>query len=254
MFYSDSDKDHGDYLEANYEMFLEMPGFPFIRMNPAQNSHAFSTEQLLLVMHGRSAELLVVSNKRIVIYEIPKKKSLFRRASGVAGNIGLGMIPGVGDMLDAADSVKDVYKGARGVKRWASPGDRRENARREQEGLPSRYEGSELVWDLGKDEILAMILLYRENILLENGFHWKKKFEVALEYMVGQPSEIWVDEDGLNLNIEGEKAFFKFATRDLDFTAILAHYYLTYTHLFATAGWVMQNYDGALVLKQAFSA
>ena len=74
-------KDHSEYLHERYETFLDQPGFPALRVNPALFSgevdEALSTsdEQLLLVLHCSSAELLVISNKHILVYKVPQKSS-----------------------------------------------------------------------------------------------------------------------------------------------------------------------------------
>jgi len=252
MFYSKSDKDHADYLEEDYEKFFEMPGFPYLRMNHVlftdeDNSvHAASDEHLLVAMHGTSGELLVVSNERIRVYKIPGKKSFLRRAGGV----GIGFVPGVGEILDGIDSAKELFQAAGNVKGWISPGDRREVARRKKERMPSRKEARDLVWDLGSLETLAMILCYRERILLENGFGWNKKYEANLARTSKKPTEVSVGGKGIHFNIGGKKAFTGFAKSKWDFPALAGLLVEKNRQALEAMGWTVETTEEKTVLKK----
>ncbi len=191
--------DHTEFLEEGYETFLDAPGFPYMRVNPAllsDQADAFSTsgEQLLLTMHCRSALLVVVSTERIIIYKLPKKKSWLRSGVGAA----IGAVPVVGDVLGAGENVMSFGRGLKNVKHWVSPSDRRKAAQDAADGLPSRKQRRDVVWDLRDVETLALIVSYRDNILLKNGFEWKTKFGLAMDEEGSDLCEIEVGHDGVS--------------------------------------------------------
>jgi hypothetical protein len=61
-------KDHSEYLDEHYEIFLDQPGFPALRTNPvllsADQALSTSDEQLLLVLHCGSGE---IDNENVVL-------------------------------------------------------------------------------------------------------------------------------------------------------------------------------------------
>jgi len=195
--------DHTQYLEEGYETFLDAPGFPYMRMNSAllsDEADAFSTpgEQLLLTMHCSSALLAVVSTERIIVYKLPKKKSWLRSGAGFGVGAALDFVPVVGDLLDAGENVMSFGRGLRNVKHWISPGDRRKAAQDAADGLPSRKERRDVVWDLRDAETLALIVTYRDNILLKNGFEGKTKFGLSMDEDGSDLCEIAVGHEGVS--------------------------------------------------------
>jgi hypothetical protein len=179
------DQDHSKYLIEGCETFSDAPGFPHIRMNPAllagdDGVLSASDEQVLLVTHCSSAELLVVSNKGILVYQVPQASSGAAKAAKFVGANVLVNLPVVGHAYELFHGVGEMFHGAVKLKHWISPSDRREAAQREKDHMPAKEEGKETVWDLRDANILALLALYKDRILLENGFGWKTKFKTSM--------------------------------------------------------------------------
>jgi len=203
--------DHTPYFVTDLDNLVERTGFPFSRLQAESNMDnepSDSKEQLLMAVNGNAADLLIVTNKKIAVYKIPKKKSFFKKAFGEA----VGYIPGVGEVLDGIDNAKDLAGGAKNLSGWVTGKNKREKQRRIEEGMPSKKDFKGVEWDLRKDDGLAMILMYRDDILMANGFGWKSKFEV--ENNVDQPSQLVLKPNGIDIRSGKKKASIKFSKND----------------------------------------
>ena len=102
-------RDHSVYLAENFTDFVYTPGFPYLRLHPALLLDDYpvqlspTEEQVLLVMHSTSNNLLVVTNRNVCVYKIPRYKPFLERLGGVGVKFTLGLVPGVGQALEIAD-------------------------------------------------------------------------------------------------------------------------------------------------------
>jgi hypothetical protein len=193
-------KDHSEFLSEDFESFALASGFPYLRMHPAilagevDKALAAPDERLLLVLHCHSAALLVVSNRRIIVYKIPEKSSVTVQ---VAKSAAILFVPGFDEISETVEVTKGAVHWAAKLKHWLSPSDRRDAVQRKQDHMPSRDEFAETIWDLTEANGLSLITGYRDRILLENGFGWKTNFEVLLEHARDHLSEIAIGSEGI---------------------------------------------------------
>ena len=120
-------------------------------------------------------------NRRLIVYKIPRQKSLLRRTAGFAfGFVPLGPI---GDVMDAGgeviDKARSVGRGLKTAKDWVSSGERRNKKQNVADGMPNRKDRLDVVWDLREPDIVAMVTCYRDRILMENAFDWKVRRETC---------------------------------------------------------------------------
>ncbi len=204
------------YFEENFEIFSEMLGFPYLRLNPMllsdeiNNLLSTTNEMLLLMMHCNSAELLVVSNKRILLYRIPQPRSKGK----IATEFGIFSFVPYGIVLIIL--LRRLTRQSRDVPRLSFLKRRREEARRVEECLPSIKEACKQVWDISNLEVLAKILCYRNKIILENSFCWKNK----LKKIFNNPTEILIGTDGISLFVGNKKEFIGYAKSEWNFIQI----------------------------------
>jgi hypothetical protein len=239
MFYSEAQ--HDDYIEIDPEALIH----PYIRINPpllyggVSSASSTADEYVLLVMHCSSAELLVISNKRILIYKIPETKSLLRRAGGTvvstATSIAIGQIPYVSDALDGLEAFKNVKD-----RFWSKA----------EAGMPSKKEAKNTAWDLNDERICFLVVCYRDRILLENSFGWKTTFEMSTERVLKKRADISIGEDQINFKIGGKKASISRANPNIDFIAVARELVVRNSEALATAGWKADVVDGNLRLKK----
>jgi hypothetical protein len=256
-------KDHSEYLDEHYETFLDQPCFPALRMNPALFSgevdEALSTsdEQLLLVLHCSSAELLVVSNKHILVYKVPQKSSATASVGKFVGANVLVNLPVVGEVFHAVHGVKEMFHGAAKLKHWISPSDRRETAQRRKDHMPPEEEGKETVWDLHDVNILAMIAGYRDRILLENGFGWKTKFKTSIEDAGNHLSEIAIRSDGISFkagsNNESGYPSLGYAREEWSLVPLASQLLEQNRQWLETAGWTLEIDNEKVALRRGLS-
>jgi hypothetical protein len=242
MFYSEAQ--HDDYIEVDPEAFVH----PYIRITPplldggVSSVSATADEHLLLVMHCSSAELLVISTKRILIYRIPETKSLLRRAGGsavsVATSMAIDSIPIVSDVstilggIGVAKTIKERF--------WSKT----------EAGMPSKKDAKNTVWDLNDEQICFLVVCYRDRILLENSFGWKTMFEMSTKRVLKKRADISIGVDGINFKIGGKKASIGFANPNIDFVGIARTLVVQNSEAFETAGWQADIVDGKLLLKK----
>jgi hypothetical protein len=249
--------DHSAYLEPNLTDFVEAPGFPHIRLDPAlvnagiADSISSPEEQLLLAMHCDSGRLLVISNKHIRIYEIPAKKSGLQKVGTVGLKVGLGFVPVVGELMDGAEKVKGVFEWGGGVLTGKKAREKAEDKRRTEEGMPTKKELEDLVWDLRDPEILGMILLYKDKILLRNGFEWKTAFKAPLETPAHEPVEITMDAKGIRFVVGRQKAKASFTGADWGRLKVSAALIEMNLPALQAAGWSVEAGDEKIVLKKS---
>jgi hypothetical protein len=242
MFYSETQ--HDDYIEIDPEALIN----PYFRINPPLRYGAVNLvsstadEHLLFVMHCRSAKLLVISNKRILIYKIPETKSLLRRAGGsavsVATSMAIDSIPIVSDVstilggIGAVKTIKDRF--------WSKT----------EAGMPSKKDAKNTVWDLNDEQICFLVVCYRDRILLENSFGWKTTFEMSTERVRKKRADISIGVDGINFKLGGKKASIGFANPNIDFVGIARALVVQNSEAFETTGWQADIVDGKLLLKK----
>lgn len=242
MFYSEAE--HGDYIEIVPEAFVH----PYIRINPPllygglSSVSSTADEHLLLVMHCRSAELLVISNKRILIYKIPETKSFVRRAGGKVASMATSFATGVIPVVNEVSTILDGIEAAKVVKDrfWS----------KKEAGMPSKQDAKNTVWDLSKKEICFLIVIYRDRILLENSFGWKTTFEMSTKRVLKKRAEISVEVDGINFKVGGKKGSIGFANPNFDYVESARNLVIWNSEALQTAGWQAGMVDGKLLLKK----
>jgi len=173
--------DHTPFVEDESESLLELPGFPYLRIEPILLLGNYDDidellrseqEELLFAVHGYDHDLLVASNHRVRIFKIPQPKGFIRRSVGFLVDIA---IPA--EIGDAIDTVKDVAGAANSFKNWVSPQQRRQRAENEATNMPNPKDFKDVTWETEDPETLILISCYKERILLENSFNWKVRFE-----------------------------------------------------------------------------
>lgn len=248
--------DHTIYLDDNRSVFSQYPGFPYLRLSPAlmkaesTNKISIPEEQLLLAMHCLSSRLLVISNKNIYIYQIPSKKSFLEKIGSVVASAGLGLIPGLGELLGASDVVqffKWVWKKVIGE----SIQERKEDISRAAEGMPTRKEIEAVVWDFHDLKTLRLILCYKDKILLRNGFDWKMLFNTSLEKAVYEPVVITVGWGEIRFAVGPKKAFTVYPGRGWDPLKIAADLIEPNRQALGAAGWSVETANQKLVFKNS---
>ena len=155
-------KDHTSFMEEESEALMELPGFPYLRFEPillqgniedVDELWRSEQEELLFLLHGAEKQLLLVSNHRIRIFEIPAPTSL----SSFAGSLLFSLTP-VGELVgavgDAYDNVKDMAGAANTFRKWVSPKHRRQRADNTAAGMPNTKDFKDVVWDTEELEIL----------------------------------------------------------------------------------------------------
>ena len=167
--------DHSKYLHQDFESFFEQEGFPYLRLHAAEQSASADEEQILLILHGKRPDLLLLTNKRILHYKLPMSESFIKRLANEGVGEVVGLIPGVGELMDGVDNFKELKKGAMGFGGWISGGKRKERKRREALGLPVKKDYKDVKYNLNKPDELCLITGYSDHILLANGFEWKCK-------------------------------------------------------------------------------
>jgi hypothetical protein len=243
--------DHAEFLSEEFANFFREYGFPYMRMDPAilagevDKALAAPEERLLLVLHCHSAELLVVSTRRIIVYTIPAKSSGIASTAKFVATIPLLFIPGVGELYEGFHRAKELFHLTAKLKHWVSPSDRREAAQRKHNHMPSREDGKDVVWDLRDAKILSIVTGYRNRILLENGFGWKTNFEVSLEQAGIQLSEITIGSEAIEWKTRVHHApkyprLKHFAKDKLDPVAFLRELAEQNRQMLETAGWSVE--------------
>ena len=144
--------DHSVYLAENFTDFVYTPGFPYLRLHPALLLDDYpvqlspTEEQVLLVMHSTSNNLLVVTNRNVCVYKIPRYKPFLERLGGVGVKFTLGLVPGVGQALEIADKLGE---GRENLQSWGkllggltgkAKKERLEDLQRAAERMPTKKE------------------------------------------------------------------------------------------------------------------
>ncbi|MGE5250693.1 MAG: hypothetical protein ACM3QS_10830 [Bacteroidota bacterium] len=249
--------DHSVYLETDAAAVAQSPGFPYLRLSPVlidtESPERFSApaEELLLAMHLSDGKLLVISNKHISIYKVPSKKSFIQKATSVGLHVGVGLIPGVGELVDAAEKVSEAAVGTWNFASGKKRKQRKEDSLRAAEGMPTKKEIEDLVWDYRDRNTLALILLYQDRILLRNGFEWKTEFKAPLENTAGQPIEITADSKGIRFAAGRQKTFTQYAAKDWAPLKITAALIEMNGPALEAAGWVVESSDQKITLKKS---
>lgn len=212
MFF-DKDVDHQAYLLPDIDSLAEAPGFPFMRVHPGlagrepRQPQPAADEQLLLTLHLRGGHIMVLSDRRLLIYQLPLKKNMLQQATGKA----IGLIPGIGDALDALDDLKFGHRmagrGFRTVKNWFTGEADQIDAERIALGLPPEKETRNLIWDLRDLEAVMVVTCYSDAIFLHNGFHWKEKLSWTYGELNDSLAELILDKDRITCRLDGRKKF-----------------------------------------------
>ncbi|NND50916.1 MAG: hypothetical protein HKN54_00835 [Flavobacteriaceae bacterium] len=204
--------DHSPYFDEKSDDFFEASGFPYFRFGTDYKDE--QDEKLLAAIHGKSSEFIVLTNKKVSVYKIPSKKSMFHYAK-VTDTV-LGVIPGVSDVKDGLENFNDLKGGVKNLAGWATGKNKREKRRRIDEGLPPKKQFKNVEWNLKKPDGLAMVLCYSDRILMLNGFNWKKKFEASTEDNGDATVRLELDEREIRLANGKKKLKVKLAKNDLE--------------------------------------
>lgn len=174
--------DHSPFFEDEYESLIDLPGFPYIRIEPMllmgevddidalwRSQH----EELLFALHGKKGDFLVVSNHRLCVYEIPRPMS---GATWLGINV-LINLPGISTIYGAFDDLKGIGSATAKFTSWVSPTQRKKRKLNEKERMPNPKDIRDVAWDTEDENQVMLISIYRERILLENAFGWKLRTE-----------------------------------------------------------------------------
>jgi len=233
--------DHSPFFDENSDTFYEAPGFPYSRFGVHTDEE--TDEKLLTAIHGKSAELVIVTNKRVAVYQIPGKKSIFKKVTGEL----IGQIPVVSDVMDGLEAVGDIKGSAKNFKGWATGKNKKERLRRLEEGLPSKKQFKNVEWDLRKPDGLAMVLSYTDRILMVNGFNWKKKFEASTIEHKDVALSIEIDKNEVRLANGKKKLKVKLNKKDKETCDILC----SNAEKLKDSNWHVDSIDGSIILKNS---
>jgi len=253
--------DHSIYLAENFTDFVHTPGFPYLRIHPALLIEDYpvqlsaTEEQVLLVMHSTSNNLLLVSNRNVFVYKIPRYKPFLERLGGVGVKVALGLIPGVGQALEVADKLGE---GRENFQSWGkllggltgkAKKERLEDLQRAAERMPTKKELEDLTWDTRNENTLLLILCYRDRILLENGFEWKATFKTSLGKSDKTQNNIAIDSAGIVFHLNGKSISVPFVRKKFDSIAIAKVLIERCHQELASAGWSVESDDKKIILK-----
>lgn len=239
MFYDEVQ--HDDYLEVDPEAYISpniriMPSFLYGEVSEVAS---YADEHVLLVMHCNDAELLVISNQRVLIYKMPRTKSLARRAGGTAVSIATSLtidaIPVVSDVstfIGTAKTIKNRF--------WS----------KKEAGMPSKNEAKSTVWDLNDEQICLIVLCYRDRILLENSFGWKTTLEIPMKRVLKKRANISIETDKISFKIGGKKTSISRTNPNIDFVAVAQALVIQNGEALETAGWQADLSGESLRLKK----
>lgn len=209
--------DHSIYCEAGQSLadVAQTPGFPFLRLHPALidvsrvNEISPTDEKLLLAMHLQGNQFLVISNKFATVYMVPQMKTKLQRAGRVGLKIGIGMIPIVGELLDAGENLLKPVE-------WIKAGrERKEDRIKAAEGMPTNEEINSVAWDFKDRDTLTLVQIYKEKILLQNGFKWQTLFKVPLD-KPGEKTMVTVEERGVRVTVGRKEAMALYLDKSWD--------------------------------------
>lgn len=238
--------DHNQYLESYFDKIVDFPGAPYFRLHfPSIDENGVSTadgEDLMLAIHGGSSDLLIISDQKIMKYSITRKKSMMSNAF----NIGVGLIPGIGETMDLID----VGKGVSNFGGMISGKRTRDAAKRKEEGMPLKKDFKKVHWNTNDRDILTMILGYRERILLKNGFHWKVKFSHVFNSESPEPTYIIIKPEGIYVSNGKKRTTVLFRKRDNNSFNLLTALMTDNHELFNKANWNIENDGQNLYLKK----
>jgi hypothetical protein len=202
-------------------------------------------EQLLLAMHCSSDQLLVISNKSIHIYKVPRLKSGLFRAGAVAAKVGIGFIPVVGELLDAGEKLLKPVEWVKARK------DRKEDKLRAQDGMPTRELIDIMRWDYREPDTLKALLIYKEKILLKNAFEWKTAFTAPLQKTPGEPLVITVESGGIRIERGRQKTFAPYLELGSGPLQLAREVIDCSRQALEVAGWSIESDDEKLVLRNS---
>lgn len=253
--------DHSVYMAENFIDFVKTPGFPYLRLNPAllifdqPVELSAEAEQVLLVMHSTSNNLLVVSNRNVIVYQIPRYKPFLERLGRVGVDITLGLIPGVSQVMEIADKLGEGHEN---LQNWGkllggltgkAKKERLADLQRAAERMPTKKELEDLTWDTRKEATLILLVCYWDRILLENGFEWKTVFKASLEKSTKTPNNVTIDSSGIVFYLNEKRMSVPFIKKKFDFkenAEILLH---LHRPLLESAGWTVKSDEKRIVLN-----
>ena len=94
--------------------------------------------------------------------------------------------------------------------------------------MPSKKHFKDVTWQLKKPEIKGLVLAYRDDILMANGFGWKTKFENAHDAEV--PTQMILKKYSIDIKSGKRKYYFSFSSNDESSIEVLK----AHRHLFST--------------------
>lgn len=253
--------DHSIYLADNFGDFFHTPGFPYLRLHPALILADYpvqlsaSEEQVLLVMHSLSNNLLVVSNRNVFVYKIPGYKPFLHRIGSVGIKFTLGLIPGVGQIMEAADQLGEgrerlqAYGQIVGGLTGKAKKERAADLQRAADGMPTKKELEDLTWDTRDEDILKLILCYRDEILLQNGFEWKTNFKAALDKSDKAQNDMTVSRTGIGFYVNEKSTYVPFPKWKVDSVALTEALTELHQQALTAAGWSVESNDQKIIFR-----
>lgn len=253
--------DHSVYLAENFTDFVQTPGFPYLRLNPAllvfddPVQLPDDEEQVLLVMHSTSNNLLVVSNRNVFVYQVPRFKPFLERLGRVGVDITLGLIPGVSQVMEIADKLGEGHEN---LQAWGKLlGGISGKAKKERladlqlaaERMPTKKELEDLTWDTRKETTLILLVCYWDRILLENGFEWKVAFKESLGKSNKTPNNITIDLSGIVFQLNGRRMSVPFVKKKFNFKETAEVILHLHRSALESVGWTVQSDEKMVVLK-----
>ena len=255
--------DHSLFLEDWHESLAELPGFPYLRVEPilllgniedVKELWESPQEELIFSLHGKKGRLLVVTNHRISVYRIPKPKGFIRRATGFIFDISpLGPLS---DAMEVIGAVQDVSGAAKSITSWLSPKQRRQRSANKDAGMPNPKDIKDTTWKTKDLEILALINLYRERILIDNAFEWKTVNQLYWRTDGWGFPQIHIEENNITLtlmDVNGDIAEERFETSTIFGLPEIVEYIIEKNlMLLHDNGWSVRNDEGVVLQNMVF--
>lgn len=205
-----ADNDYTKFLDNSHTAISINPGYPYFRAHPNFSNHLNFTsekEDLLIAMHGQADKLLIISNKRILIYKV---SSEYEETKSNGINI-------LRD-LNIANLTKWIPKRRR----------LRHHQKQEYRGVFLQSDDIiNLTRPLQKSEILALIICLRQDIFLQNSFSWKTLFDTSLTIGSDYP-DIYMFSKGVRI-LSGKKRYeVRYLGKEMESFKILAQFCTQY--------------------------
>jgi hypothetical protein len=115
--------------------------------------------------------------------------------------------------------------------------------------MPTKKELEDLTWDTRDENILRLLLCYRDRILLENGFEWKTGFKASLEKSDKAQNNITVSRTGITFHVGGKSTYVPFSRNKFDGMAITSALVQIHQGALVPAGWSVESDTEKILFK-----